>query len=194
MKRPNEHMGLGADAWGHAVGEDEALAKRFIEGDAAAFDALHRKYFPRVFTVARGILLDREDANDAVQEAFTKIYENLPRFRGGSRLGTWIFRIAVNSAIQVSRRLKSKRKWTSLEEVGDSPVEMVDLDDSARRVHTAMAELRHEDRAILSLFYWEEMSLVEIGEALGCGSNAAKTRLFRARTKFKEAFEAMEQE
>lgn len=186
-------MSLGADTWGHAVGEDEALAKRFLDGDEAAFDALYRKYYPRVFTVARGILLDREDANDAVQEAFTKIYENLPRFRGGSRLGTWIFRIAVNSAIQVSRRLKSKKKWTSLEEVGDSAVETIDLDDSARRVHKAMADMKHEDRAILSLFYWEEMSLIEIGEALSCGSNAAKTRLFRARSRFKEIYEAMEQ-
>jgi RNA polymerase sigma-70 factor (ECF subfamily) len=186
-------MSLGAEAWGHAAGEDEVLARRFTEGDASAFDALHRKYFPRVYTVARGILLDREDANDAVQEAFTKIYENLPRFRGGSRLGTWIFRIAVNSAIQVSRRQKSKKKWTTLDEVGDSAVETIDLDDSAQHVHKAMSGLRDEDRAILSLFYWEEMSLVEIGEALGCGANAAKTRLFRARTRFKEIYEAMEQ-
>ena len=102
VKRPKDDMSLGADTWGHAVGEDEALAKRFLDGDEAAFDALYRKYHPRVFTVARGILLDREDANDAVQEAFTKIYENLPKFRGGSRLGTWIFRIAVNSAIQAA--------------------------------------------------------------------------------------------
>jgi RNA polymerase sigma-70 factor (ECF subfamily) len=186
-------MSLGADAWGHAVGEDEALAKRFLDGDEAAFEALHRKYFPRVYTVARGILLDREDANDAVQEAFTKIYENLPRFRGGSKLGTWIFRIAVNSAIQVSRRLKSKKKWTSLDEVGESAVETIDLDDSAQLVHKAMAEMKHEDRAILSLFYWEELNLIEIGEALGCGANAAKTRLFRARSRFKEIYEAMEQ-
>lgn len=186
-------MSLGADAWGQGVGEDEALAKRFLEGDEAAFEALHRKYYPRVYTVARGILLDREDASDAVQEAFTKIYENLPRFRGGSRLGTWIFRIAVNSAIQVSRRLKSKKKWTSLDEIGDQAVETIDLDDSAKRVHTAMANLKHEDRALLSLFYWEELSLVEIGEAIGCGSNAAKTRLFRARSRFKEIYEQMEQ-
>ncbi|MDQ2986295.1 MAG: sigma-70 family RNA polymerase sigma factor [Armatimonadota bacterium] len=186
-------MSVGADAWTHAVGEDEALARRFLDGDASAFDALYRKYYARVFTVARGILLDRDDAGDATQEAFTKIYENLPRFRGGSRLGTWIFRIAVNSAIQVSRRGKSRKRLTSLDEIAESAVETIDLDDSAQGVHKAMAELRHEDRAILSLFYWEELSLVEIGEALGCGSNAAKTRLFRARTRFKEVYEAMEE-
>ena len=185
-------MSLGADAWGHAAGEDEVLAKRFSRGDASAFDALHRKYFPRVYAVARGILLDREDADDAVQEAFTKIYENLPRFRGGSRLGTWIFRIAVNSAIQVSRRQKSKRKWSSIDDVGDIAVETIDLDESAAQVHRAMAEMKPDDRAVLSLFYWEGLNLIEIGETLNCGSNAAKTRLFRARTRFKEIYEALE--
>jgi RNA polymerase sigma-70 factor (ECF subfamily) len=186
-------MSLGADAWGHTAGEDEVLAKRFTDGDVSAFDALHRKYFSRVHAVARGILLNREDADDAVQEAFTKIYENLPRFRGGSRLGTWIFRIAVNAAIQVSRRQKSKRRWTSLEEVGESAVETIDLDEAASAVHRALAELKPEDRAMLTLFYWEGLSLIEIGDTLGCGSNAAKTRLFRARSRFKEIYEATEE-
>lgn len=182
-------MSVGADAWSHAIGDDETLARRFLDGDASAFDAIYRKYFARVFTIARGILLDREDASDATQEAFTKIFENLPNFRGGSRLSTWIFRIAVNSAIQVSRRGKSKRRLTSLDDIAETMVETIDLDDSAKDVHKAMAVLRTEDRAILSLFYWEELSLVEIGEALGCGANAAKTRLFRARTRFKEVYE-----
>jgi len=182
-------MSVGADAWSHAISDDEALARRFIDGDVSAFDAIYRKYFARVFTVARGILLDREDASDATQEAFTKIFENLPRFRGGSRLSTWIFRIAVNSAIQVSRRGKSRKRLTPIDDLAETFVQTIEVDDSAKGVHKAMAQLRDEDRAILSLFYWEELSLVEIGEALGCGANAAKTRLFRARTRFKEVYE-----
>lgn len=182
-------MSVGADAWSHAVGEDEALARRFVQGDSSAFDALYRRFYPRVYTIARGILLNREDASDAVQEAFTKVYENLPRFRGGSRLGTWIFRIAVNSSIQVARRVKARRNPVPLEEIGDVAVETVDLDDSAQQVHRAMAYLRDEDRAILSLFYWEDLSIAEIGDLLGCGANAAKTRLFRARARFKEIYE-----
>lgn len=182
-------MSVGVDAWSQPTDGDEALTQRFLNGDTAAFDAIYRKYFGRVFTIARGILLSKEDADDATQEAFTKIFENLPRFRGGSRLGTWIFRIAVNSAIQVSRRGKSRRRLSPLDDVAETMAETIDLDDSAKKVHKAMAQLRDEDRAVLTLFYWEELTLAEIGEALGCGGNAAKTRLFRARAKFREVYE-----
>jgi RNA polymerase sigma-70 factor (ECF subfamily) len=73
------------------------------------------------------------------------------------------------------------------ESVPDAPVEFVSPIET--KVEDALEALQPADRAVLTLFYWDDLSLQEIGESLGCSANAAKTRLFRARERFKEAYE-----
>lgn len=178
-----------------AFDEDAVLVERFLAGDESAFDAIYDKYREKVYVVAKGILLDPDDAADAVQEAFTLIFRNLSRFHRKSKLSTWIFRIAVNSAIQRSRRLKHRARQAPLDEARERAYQAEEggRTESAL-VERAMARLRTEDRAILTLFYWETLSLAEIGETLSCGANAAKTRLYRARERFKEQYDRLENE
>lgn len=179
----------------YAFDEDAVLVERFLAGDTSAFDSIYDKYREKVYVVAKGILLDPDDAADAVQEAFTLIFRNLPRFNRQSKLSTWIFRIAVNSAIQRSRRLKHRARQAPLD---DAKEKVYEAEEPGRAdtalVERALARLRTDDRVILTLFYWEEMSLSEIGETLSCGANAAKTRLYRARERFREQFERLEAE
>lgn len=168
--------------------EDLVLVERFVAGDMAAFELLYTKYYDKVFAIARGILMDHDEAADAVQEVFTLVYRHLGRFDRRSKFSTWLFRVAVNRSIQEARRNKHKSKHVELKEAfaAEAP-EREEHDDP--RVQASMAQLAPADRALLVLFYWEELSLQEIADSIGCNVNAAKTRLYRARERFRAIFE-----
>lgn len=167
--------------------EDSRLVERFLLGDESSFETLYRKYYEKTFSIARGILMDADEAADATQEIFTQVYKHLARFDKRSKFSTWLFRIAVNRSIQHSRSVKYKKNWVELNErvpevqPEESPIEP--------RVQASLARLNPQDRAILTLFYWEELSLNDIADSLGIAMNAAKTRLYRARERFRAAYE-----
>lgn len=168
--------------------EDGILVERFLAGDPTAFEAIYGRYHDKVFAIARGILLDSDEAADAVQEIFTLVYRHLPRFDRRSKFSTWLFRISVNRSIQQARRVKFKSRWVDLEVAEHAAARPIE-DTSDPRIEAAMAEMAPADRALLTLFYWEELSLQEIADSLGCNVNAAKTRLYRARERFRVLYE-----
>jgi len=168
--------------------EDGILVDRFLVGDATAFEQLYGKYYDKVFAISRGILLDADEAADAVQEIFTLVYRHLPRFDRRSKFSTWLFRISVNRSIQQARRVKYKSRLVDLD-AADHAAAPIEEDTSDPRIEGVMAEMAPADRALLTLFYWEELSLQEIADSLGCNVNAAKTRLYRARERFRLLYE-----
>lgn len=173
---------------GDGFDEDIRLVDRFLAGEEAAFEALYRRYYDKVFSIACGVLMDADEAADAVQEIFTLVYRHLGRFDRRSRFSTWLFRIAVNRSIQEARRHRHKYRIVELDEaLAKAAPEEVDTSDA--RIQAAMAKLAPTDRALLVLFYWEELNLQEIADSLGCNVNAAKTRLYRARERFRVIYE-----
>lgn len=168
--------------------EDVILVERFLAGDGDAFELLYDKYYDKVMAIARGVLMDAEEAADAVQEIFTLVYRNLARFDRRSRFGTWLFRVAVNRSIQEARRNRHKSRHVELSEALPAQAEEP-RDEVDPAIEAAMAKLAPADRALLVLFYWDELSLQEIADSLGCNVNAAKTRLYRARERFREKYE-----
>lgn len=168
--------------------DDLMLVERFLGGDRDAFEMLYSKYYEKVFAIARGVLMDADEASDAVQEIFTLVYRHLGRFDRRSRFSTWLFRVAVNRSIQEARRNKHKLRNVELTETiaAEAPEETESLDP---RVQAAMGKIAPADRALLVLFYWEELNLQEIADSLGCNVNAAKTRLYRARERFRVHYE-----
>lgn len=171
-----------------AFDEDVVLVERYLSGDQAAFEMLYSKYYDKVLAIARGVLMDYDEAADAVQEIFTLVYRHLNRFDRRSRFSTWLFRVAVNRSIQEARRNKHKSRNVELTEAlaAEAPDETNDIDP---QVQAAMTALAPADRALLVLFYWEELSLQEIADSIGCNVNAAKTRLYRARERFRTQYE-----
>jgi len=172
----------------HLADDDQILIDRFLRGDETAFETVYAKYYDKVYAIARGVLLDADDSADAVQEVFTLVYRNLRRFDRRSKFSTWLFRIAVNASIQLSRKNKYRTRQTSLNEAISKAAPEQEINDNPA-IDAAMAKLAPADRALLAMFYWDELSLNEIAEAHSCSPNAAKTRLYRARERFKEAFE-----
>jgi RNA polymerase sigma-70 factor (ECF subfamily) len=171
-----------------AYDEDLLLVERYLAGDHSAFETLYAKYYDKVFSIACGVLVDSEEAADAVQEIFTLVYKHLGRFDRRARFSTWLFRVAVNRSIQEARRRRHKWRHVELNEAtaGVAPEEP---DTSDPRVQATLARLAPADRALLVLFYWEEFNLQEIADNLGCNVNAAKTRLYRARERFRVIYE-----
>ncbi|MFN3730335.1 MAG: RNA polymerase sigma factor [Fimbriimonadaceae bacterium] len=178
--------------YGMPMDDDARLVERHFAGDPTAFDALYRRYYDKVFAIARGVLLDTEEALDATMEIFSLVYRNLHKFDRRSRFGTWLFRVAVNRSIQHSRSAWRRKKHVELTETIPAETPTPNEHEMDEKVERALSELSPSDRAILALFYWDELSLNEIAESLGCGVNAAKTRLYRARERFRAIYEAEE--
>ena len=174
-----------------AYDEDLILVERFLGGDRPAFEQLYAKYYDKVFAIARGILLDNDDAADAVQEIFNLVFRHLGRFDRRSRFSTWLFRVAVNRSIQEARKNRHRSRNVELTEASAkvSPEEPETIDP---RVQAIMERLAPQDRALLTLFYWDELNLHEIADSVGCNVNAAKTRLYRARERFRVLYEQEE--
>src|SRR5689334_11115775 len=81
---------------------DDALIARFLGGDRSAFDSLFEKYQDYVYNIVHGIIGKQEEAHDVTQEVFVQVYKALPNFRRGSRFATWLYRIAVNRAVDAA--------------------------------------------------------------------------------------------
>lgn len=169
--------------------EDILYVERFLAGDVAGFEALYSKYYDKVFSLARGVLLGHDEAQDATQEVFALVNRHLARFDRRSRFSTWLFRIAVNRSIQEARRNKHVSRNVELSEAIAKEAPPESEDELDPRVQKALEALAPRDRALLALFYWEELNLTEIASSLGCGVNAAKTRLYRARERFRAFYE-----
>ena len=102
-------MGAIQPKIGEPISEEMALVHAAKAGDVSAFESLVKKYDRNVFRIANHITHNREDAEDVVQDAFLKAYENLEQFQGQSKFYTWLVRIAVNEALMKLRKRRPER-------------------------------------------------------------------------------------
>jgi len=170
------------------IDRESIAIQRTLSGDKEAFRLIYQRNYDRVFSIVAGIILDRTDAEDVTQIVFTRALKALRSFDGRSSLQTWLHRIAINSAIAHLRSNKWKRRQSTisaadaLSYTSDEPL----IPDP--KIEEALQRLSPDDRAVIILFYWHDLNLREIAESLGTSSNAAKTRLFRARERFRELY------
>lgn len=165
------------------------------EGDDAAVSALFERYADRIYRLADGLLHDAAEAEDVVQESFVKALKNLDRFEGRAGIGTWLYRVAYNTAMD---RLRKRGRATLAYDEGDVPLPhtLVDwsstpeerlLDSEARAALAAAADtLSASLRAVFILRDVDGLSTAEAAEALEISESAAKVRLHRARLQLRE--------
>jgi RNA polymerase sigma-70 factor (ECF subfamily) len=185
---------------GEPVVDEMALVHAAKGGDVQAFEELVRRYDRNVFRIAQHITHNREDAEDVVQDAFLKAYENLNLFQGQSKFYTWLVRIAVNEALMKLRRLKPGRTVSLDEDVKteeDSlPREVADWSPNPEQQYS-QAELKEiltrtiqglpmSFRTVFVLRDVEGLSTEETAEALELSVPAVKSRLLRARLQLRE--------
>ena len=185
---------------GEPVTDEQVLVQAAKRGEVAAFEELVRRYDRNIFRIAQHITQNREDAEDVVQEAFLKAYENLEQFQGQSKFYTWLVRIAVNEALMKLRKRRPERMVSLDEEVKTEddalPREVADWTPNPEQQYT-QAELRDilsrtiqglppGFRTVFVLRDVEGLSTEETAEALDLSIPAVKSRLLRARLQLRE--------
>jgi RNA polymerase sigma-70 factor, ECF subfamily len=164
--------------------DDAALLAKVVEGDHDAFATLMRRHEDRVFAVCVRIMGNRTAALDATQETFLTLYRKASQYRATAAVGTWLYRISVNTCYDLLRkeRRRPSEAMPSYLDPADPRAEddytSVELRPS---VEAALATLTPDFRAVVVLSDIEGMSLPEVAETLEIPVGTVKSRLFRAR-------------
>ena len=193
-------MGTIQPRVGEPLSEELMLVQAAKGGDVSAFEELVKRYDRNVFRIAQHITQNREDAEDVVQDAFLKAFQNLGQFQGQSKFYTWLVRIAVNEALMRLRRRRPERMVSLDEDVkteDDSvPREVADWSPNPEQQYS-QAELKEiltrtiqglppSFRTVFVLRDVEGLSTEEAAEALDLSIPAVKSRLLRARLQLRE--------
>ena len=182
-------------------GDDDRLIADCLKGQTAAFGELVHRYQDRLFNTVFRLVDSAEDAQDVVQEAFLHAYQSLDRFKGESQFFTWLYRIAVNSAISLKRKQRivvslhvDREGQGRVPEPHDvSELSQPDLAleraDEERRIQAALNRLSPEHRAVLILKDLEDQKYETMAEILQVPIGTIRSRLHRARLELREVLE-----
>jgi len=170
---------------------DAELAAAFADPGRrqAVFGEIVSRFKERVYNHVRRILIDHDDADDAAQNTFIRVWENLATFRGDSALFSWIYRIATNEALA---QLRKKRPNVDLETASKEMANMVDSgpyisgDEIQRKLQKAIVTLPEKQRLVFHMKYFDELSYEQIGEITGTSIGALKASYFHAVHKIEE--------
>jgi len=176
---------------------------RLARGDREALGPLMERHYRRLYRLALAYLRDPDDALDAVQEIFVKAYQGAARWDGGSEVGPWLTRIAVNHSIDRYRRGRRRlAAETPLDEQegeadprmsagGPSPERGVLGREVGERIASALRSLPARQRAVFVLRHYEEMALEDIARALDMSLGTVKSSLHRAVHRMRERLESL---
>lgn len=176
---------------------DKVLVERAARGDEIAFSELVNRHYKRAVRVAFGLLKDRHDAEDVVQDAFARVHKRLADFEGQSAFYTWLYRIVVNLSIDYIRKRKRERR-VDVEDEGvrealrggeelwprfrdTDPGESAERVQLRKKLQVAFEDLPEIHQAVLMLRELEGFSYEEIASTLGIKKGTVMSRLFHAR-------------
>ena len=163
--------------------------KMAARGDMTAFEEIYKQCSSAVYTIALGITRNYRDAEETTQDVFVKVFRGLKSFRFGSSFGTWLYRIAVNTAINVYRkRIRQGAGSLSYDELKDTRAVEPDMrkretdqQDAAARVAALLDNISPEHRSCIVLREIEGLDYKEMAGALNIPLNTVRSRLKRAR-------------
>jgi RNA polymerase sigma-70 factor (ECF subfamily) len=174
--------------------EEQELVEACRRGDYGCFEKIVGAHERKVYNLALRMLGSPDDARDILQDTFLKVYDHLDRFRGDSRLSTWIYRIAMNEALMKIRREKGRMVSLDTFKVSEGEVRSLDIEDWAQkpldklltrelgdRMDAAVSRLPEDYRAVFLLRDVEGLSNADIAGVLDISVPAVKSRLHRAR-------------
>ena len=178
---------------------DITYIEQVLAGNANAFSYIIDRHKDKAYNLAFRICGNKEEAEEIAQDSFLKAYRSLGGFKMKSSFATWLYRIVYNTAISYVR--VKKKGILSLE---DFPVDATDFigsntsEEEAEKeyisslINFALQKITEEERGLITLFYFEEMSSEEITEVTGISKSNIKVKLFRARRKMLEIIEKVE--
>jgi len=167
---------------------DRAIIEKIVRGDTDAFAALVDQYKDMVYTLGLRMLKNREEAEEVSQDTFIKVFKSLDKFRGKSKLSTWIYRVAYNTCLD---RLKKNKETDNTVPIDayteyqvktiDNALDAIEAQEQKQVIQDCIQMLSSADSFLLTLFYFEELSLDEISKIVNLKANNVKVKLYRAR-------------
>jgi RNA polymerase sigma-70 factor (ECF subfamily) len=171
---------------------DEDIIRLIIKGDSELYSEIIDRYSGKVYSTAYSYTHNQEEAKDLVQEILIKTYNSLSGFKADAKFSTWLYRIAVNSCIDWSRKKKSKVVMTamSFEDADilnimvsetEGPEELLLQRENKEKIRSAVDDLPEIYKTVLILYYFEELQVQEICSILDTPRKTIETRLYRAK-------------
>ncbi len=190
--------------WKNVMTDDHRLIAECLGGDTAAFGELVRRHQDRLYNTVYRLVDNGEDALDVVQESFLNAYQALESFKGDAQFFTWLYRIAVNTAISLRRkrrvlaRIDTTGKEGGLEPADPSdlarPGHAIEQAEEEAKLYRALARLSSEHRTVLVMKELEGQKYEDMAETLGVPIGTIRSRLHRARLELRELLEREETE
>ncbi len=157
---------------------EKTIVQGCLQNNRQAQKDLYEKYKTEMYTLAYRITNNFEDANDALQEGFLQVFENLKSFKGNSKLGTWIHTIIARAAI---KKIKNKIHFVEINESITNGIIDWSMITDVRYLEEAIAALPAGYRTVFTLYEVEGFKHKEIAEMLNISVNTSKTQLFKAK-------------
>lgn len=168
--------------------DDQGLVRGCRQGDKAALASLVRRYHRPVYNAAFRVLGNAEDAADTTQSVFLKVAERIDDYDPRFRFFSWIYRIAMNESIDLLRRNGREEPLADGDEhhgTGGDPEAQLGSAQVSRRIQAALMRMKGEDRVVIALRHFSELSYREIGQVLDLDEKTVKSRLFEARSRLR---------
>jgi RNA polymerase sigma-70 factor (ECF subfamily) len=175
--------------------EEAALIQALKEGNSEAFRLLVSDHGDRVYNTVLGMMQSPEDAEDVVQEVFISVFQNVGRFRGDAKLGTWMYRIAITKSLEALRRksLKQSRMNTELKDADSlhaapfqHPGVTLENREKAGILFRALERLPETQKTAFVLHKTEGLSYAEIGDIMEITLPAVESLIYRARQRLQK--------
>ncbi len=175
---------------------DDQQLKDMLQNPATlrkGFEAMVRQYSEQLYWQVRRIVITHEDANDVVQNALLKAWSSIATFKGESKISTWLSRIAINEAVDFTRRLKNRPTLSTDDaDLGLANQLMADKyfdgDETEAMLQEAIASLPDVQRTVFQLRYYDEMKYSDISHVLGTSEGALKASYHIAVKKITQFF------
>jgi RNA polymerase sigma-70 factor (ECF subfamily) len=164
--------------------------RRVAEGERSAFERVYALHHARAHRLAYGVLLDREEAREAVQEVFLRLHRDAGRWEPRAAIATWIHRVVLNHCLSLRRRLVRLVFAEPLTATSRTPEHETSLAETERAVNAVLRELSPRDRAVLTLHLDEDKKPAEIAELCGTTPGATRVTLHRALGRLRAELEA----
>ncbi len=175
---------------------DEYFINKVTQGENDAYAILVDRYKHMVLTLALKIVKNREDAEEVAQDTFIKAYNALNDFKGESKFSTWLYKIAYYRSLDYFKKNKRRVETTTIdisEEYNiasmDDALDGMEVKERAEIIKHAIQELPADDAVLITLYYFETLSMNEISKVMGIPANTIKVRLFRGRKRLAKILE-----
>ena len=170
------------------------LIEKCKKGDVEAYTELVRKYQNVIYNCAWRILANADDAADVTQIAFLKLYEHINSFDSNRTFFSWMYRIAINEALDHKRKDKSFQTTPedNIASSGESPEESLENAEISHDIQTSMLKLSDDSRVVIVLRHFNELSYKEIGDILEISEKTVKSRLYSARQRLRDLLHVRE--